>query len=68
MHTVKNLHAVTPLKANHLKLKIKPWSELDISWAGVKFHGGEVKEESPEGNLLIRVTPLVRNNAAHDSS
>ena len=67
MHTVKNLHAVTPLKANHLKLKIKPWAELDISWAGVKFHGGEVKEESPEGNL-IRVTPLVRNNAAHDSS
>lgn len=70
MHMVKNPHAVTPLKANHLKLKIKPWSELDISWAGIKFHGGGggVKEESPEGNLLILVIPLIRNNAAHDSS
>lgn len=68
MQMVKNPRAVTPLKANHLKLKLKLWSELDIIWAGVRLHGGEVKEEAPEGNLLILVTPLVRNSAAHGSS
>lgn len=43
MQMVKNPRAVTPLEANHLKLKLKLWSESDIIWAGVRLHGGEVK-------------------------
>lgn len=46
------------------KIKIRPQTDLDITWATVKFQNGEEMEETQKGNLATLVILLVRKHCS----